>query len=693
LQKCWKEKLEWDEKIENKDIDISNLLPDNESELRVPRCIISASDVEYICFCDASENAYACCLYSSVVDDATGRKSFKLLIAKTRLAPMKKPTIPRLELMGALLAAKVVNLVRNELKMNIAIRFFCDSKVVNHWINNPQKSWTPFVQRRVNKIVELSGKSTWSYVPSKCNPADVATRGSSISNLHQMDMWWNGPSMDFVASEEPIVEDPVEEIVNVPVSNVIINKPNVFQLHRYGSWIKAVKIVAYVAKFISLCRKKCQSPELTTDDLKSAERFIVQQHQTEHYADELQSLKKQLPIDKSSSIYQLNPIYDENDGLIKVNTRLQNSNIPHQEIYPIIVPHDKEIDRLLIRHHHIRTLHSGVSLVLSELRKFYWLPKGRQRVKSIINDCSLCKRRRVSAGKERYAPLPMERVDVDHVRPFLHTGVDFFGPIACQSGKVYGLIFTCLQIRAVHIELTNSLEACEFLDAFDRFISRRSCPETMHSDNATTFKAASKVILAKHHIQWKFIVELAPNQGGAWERLVQTVKRPLRLMLRNQVLNYSQLNTWLCKIELVTNLRPLTYLSDSLNDIKPITPNDFLLPMDRNTSCSSSGDLLKILLSKDETLKTYLDRWRKEYIKERIITGVEDNPMRLKEGDVVLLDNGKKKEFWPLARVVSLRTGRDGIARSFLLKCNGKIIRRGLTRVYFLERPVGSVAE
>ena len=173
--------------------------------------------------------------------------------------------------------------------------------------------------------------------------------------------------------------------------------------------------------------------------------------------------------------------------------------------------------------------------------------------------------------------MPSVRASEDP--PFSHKGIDFAGPVYIQSlskkqKKTYICLFTCASTRAIHLELTPSLDAQLFLLAVRRFTSRRGWPNTVISDNATTFRSCAKEIcsicrspevlhyFANHQISWKFIIEKAPWWGGLWERIIKTVKLSLRNAIGYGILNWDERNTVLIEVEAIVNVRPLTYVEE-----------------------------------------------------------------------------------------------------------------------------------
>ena len=190
--------------------------------------------------------------------------------------------------------------------------------------------------------------------------------------------------------------------------------------------------------------------------------------------------------------------------------------------------------------------------------------------------------------------LPKERVTPGDP-PFMYVGIDCFGPLEVKQGrshvKRYGCLFTCLTMRALHIEILHSLSADSTINAIRRFISVRGCPKEIPSDNGTNFARADKELRNAveqwdHHkisnfcvqrkIKWKYNPPAASHMGGVWERMVQTTKRVLKSLLKEQIVTDEVLATVMAEAVNIVNSRPLTRNSDSDLDDRPLTPNHLL---------------------------------------------------------------------------------------------------------------------
>lgn len=334
-------------------------------------------------------------------------------------------------------------------------------------------------------------------------------------------------------------------------------------------------------------------------ELQCAEREILRHIQMIRFSTVLEILKckasvasraeKKKAIQKEGhSIYRLDP--QIKDGLMVAGGRLDNAPIDESTKHPIILPYKSHVTDLIVEDCHWKVGHMGQETVLTSLRNKFWVVKGRSAVRRNLRKCRHCRRRNARPGEQFMANLPADRLTPDK-RPFTYVGVDFFGPFEVKQGrsvvKRYGCIFTCLAIRAIHVEIAHSLDVDSMINALRRFISIRGCPERIRSDQGTNFKAASKELdeelkleksrirdfCLKKEIEWVFNPPASSHKGGAWERMIRTVRQVLRATLKEQLVSDEVLATFVAEAVYIINSRPLTRNSDDHQDERPLTPN------------------------------------------------------------------------------------------------------------------------
>ncbi|CAH8612557.1 unnamed protein product [Schistosoma margrebowiei] len=352
--------------------------------------------------------------------------------------------------------------------------------------------------------------------------------------------------------------------------------------------------------------------------------------------------------------------------------------------------------------------HAGTSQVLAIIRKWYWIMKATSTVKRVIGMCVTCRRFTMNTGQQLMAPLPACRVQPGWYS-FSAVGVDYFGPLVVKRGrsleKRYGCIFTCLQTRAVHIELTHSLNTDSFIMALLRFIGRRGKPAEIYSDNGSNFVGAVSELrrfvqqlnqqkidkeLSARQIQWHFNPPSASHRGEVWERMIRSIRRLLLLITREQTLTDETLNTYLIEIERILNDRPLTPVVQDANDKLALSPNSLLLLRE----CDGIVEEGSIRDKYDKRWKqvnhlanVFWKRWLREYLpslQERQKWLVEHR--NFQKGDVVIVDSdistcGK----WPLGVVEDCEIDDDGRVRTVVVRTNGGLVRRDIRRLCLLE--------
>jgi len=282
--------------------------------------------------------------------------------------------------------------------------------------------------------------------------------------------------------------------------------------------------------------------------------------------------------------------------------------------HPIILHWSSSLARLVILEAHEQALHGSVERTIHEIRRQYYILRIRSAVRRVIGKCVQCKRLRAEPDIPLMAPLPAIRLQ-SHRPPFAVTGIDYFGPfqvvILRRTVKRYGVMFTCLTTRAVHIEVAATLDTSSFLMAFWRFADRRGLPAIVFSDNGTNLTSGERELnegiarwnqqhitdqLARRHVEWRFSPPSAPHFGGTWERLIKSAKSALRIVLNNRSVSDEVLNTAMVGVESLLNGRPLKHVSVDPTDPIALTPNHFLLgrananlpPMSLTRNCPKS---------------------------------------------------------------------------------------------------------
>ena len=689
------QKKQWDEKlpseIEKKWLSWINCLK-KMNEISIPRSVTTTRDSTFNLhgFSDASNLAVCASIY--VVEYSEEQPvNQSLLVAKSRVAP-KNSTIPRLELVAAVMLAKLLHNVIHALhSYNFqSVHCWTDSHTVLYWLVN-RGTWSAFVRNRVKTIGEL-GDFQWKYVPTLDNPSDIGTRGAAPSKLGSF--WFKGPQWlnDSEAWPEqpdimPNEETTKEMIKQTKVMACIENSITDHMLKKY-TLTKLLRVTAFLRRFCANAKGAGHKGPLTTAEMQNAEKLWVQ--------------KVQADLEEDISL----PLQLDNTGIWRVNTRIQGYK-------PIYIPRGTGLDILLVRHSHEQIGHGGVSSTMGKVRERYWIPKLRTIVKSVVHKCYTCKKYRAKRlAAPPTAALPEFRTTL--TEPFAVTGVDFAGPLLYRSEqktteKAYIILYTCASTRAVHLKLVKGMGVADFQRSFKEFTARRGLPDKIISDNAKTFKAAKDWLmklrmdedlnnyLAMHQIRWQFNLSRAPWWGGFFERLVAIMKSCLSKMIGNAMLMFDELEEVLIDTECIMNNRPLCYLGDD-HDFPVITPN-LLMRGQPTAVLDQDVDLLDdksavtkrmryIQTCKEHTRK----RWLREYIyalEERQRQNNTSGGQIPTKGSVVLItDNSKLKSVWKLGRIQDEVIGKDGVVRGYKIKTgNGYIVERPLQLICDLEIP------
>ncbi|XP_058827294.1 uncharacterized protein LOC131687237 [Topomyia yanbarensis] len=724
LQLLWTLSLDWDEdvpgEVQTRWKGFASELPDL-SSYRISRYAFGEGDIQLHCFADASEAAYGTCVYARSVN-ALGGVKVELIASKSRVAPLKRRSIPRLELCAAQLAAHLYEKVYSALDMKFSsVWFWSDSTVVLHWLSSPPHTWKTFIANRVADIQETTRGGKWCHVPGATNPADLVSRGMTVEQLVNSSVWRHGPhwmqgelddwpKQNWITSTTHSDEELERKHSVLTIQTPTPPNPLVA---RFSSYLRMVRTTAYCLRFFHNARggKRSTSTVLLVHELERAKTVLVKIVQRECFDQELKQLKQGKNVTKRSSLKLLNPFVDSS-GLIRVGGRLRLSDEIYSTRHPILLPGFHHFTRLLLMSYHLQLLHGGIALTLAVVRNEYWPINGKRAVRSTIRRCYSCVRANPQPIKQPMGQLPHARVTPS--RPFSRTGIDYCGPVYIKStnrktapAKAYIALFVCFSTKAVHIELVGDLSTSAFMSALRRFVARRGRPEHLFSDNATNFIGAKNELhalykmltnhteidriatsLATEGITWHMIPPRAPNFGGLWEAAVKVAKRHLVRQLGNTVLFYEDLLTILAQIESCMNSRPLVSLSEDPNDLHALTPGHFLIGA--SLQAIPDPDWREVPINRlnrfqfvQQKVQHFWYRWRNEYLKElqRQAT-VNPEKVNLKVGQVVILQDELLPPMrWSLARVEEIFPGKDDVSRVVVLRTPSGTFKRPASKV------------
>ncbi|XP_062703537.1 uncharacterized protein LOC134285991 [Aedes albopictus] len=674
IQDLWRSGSDWDQPIDDESCEKWDRwiarLPEIEN-VKIPRFYFQGSrsvdynTVQLHVLVDASQDAYGAAAYFRVL---TGNGPVcALVMARSKVAPLKMMSIPRLELQAAVIGARLLQTVVEAHSLEIKQRFiWLDSKTVVSWIHSEQRP-------------------AFLYQPEERWTKQEAVEPNTPEEVRACLLVHDS------APEEPMVD-----------------------VSRISRWKVLVRTVACVYRITSNCdrRRRGLAIEAVPASPRRAEGYLWRSAQADAYEEEVKVLTKnrELPrserqqIEKCSSLYSGSPFLDE-EGILRMEGRAaQGSFLPFELRFPVILPKRHPITRKLLEYYHQQATHANAETVVNEVRQRFRIPNLRAELKAVMKACVWCRTKKCVPKIPRMAPLPLVCITPGW-RPFSFTGVDYCGPVTVTVGrrseKRWVCRFTCLTTRAVHLEVAHSLTTQACLMALRRFVCRRGKPVEFYSDNGTNFQGASKEIVRKiegdcdeaftdARTGWNFIPPSAPHMGGVWERLVRSVKAALTVLQDGRRLTDEVLLTTLAEAEDLVNSRPLTYAGLSPEASEALTPNHFVKGPEvavERVPKTDEGEALRDLYKRSQALTDRLwKRWVAEYvpaINQRTRWHAEVQP--ISQGDLVhIADEGARKS-WTRGVVSKVYPGPDERVRQALVKTAKGEFRRPVAKLAVLE--------
>lgn len=744
IQDLWKSKLDWDENIpsdfnQNWTTYLTEL---SNMNIEIPRWLGTKTEwkTELHFFSDASEKAYATCVYARTITN-TGNVHTALIQSKTRVAPLKTTTIPRLELCGALLSSTLLDPVLKSFEEINNVYFWTDSTTVLRWLGKSPDQLKTFV---ANRVAEIQEKTTqpgykWRWTPGVDNPADLASRGIPPSALEKNDLWWTGPS--WLKQDEnqwpmaPIhmlTDDDDDSEIKPLIHHIAVDPPldrgPWYQHHRPGKSMTPTSLLSTYSKFSTLhnaatgilravsnfkarknTEKKTVGPS-SPEERDQSLQYLVKTDQAQTYSKELQQLTDTNPSKPKDRTLLLDP-----RGILRYNGRVVSPNLTYNEQYPMLLSPHGYLAKLLIKQAHEKTMHGGTQLILQLLRQNFWIPKARRLTRSVIAKCLNCARQNAPATSQIMAPLPANRTTPS--RPFSHCGLDYLGPVKTSSKtgrnptitKGYVCVFVCFITRAIHLELASDASTPQFIAALRRMIARRGPIHRIHSDNAKNFVGAANFLEAikqtynwaadKLKIQWDFQTPLSPHHGGLHEAAVKSVKHHLKRTIGDAHLTFEEFSTLLTQVEACVNSRPIMPLSDDPQNLTALTPGHFLVGENLITLIEPrplENAKVSHLTRWEQVQQKYQQFWLKWHHEYLLTLSARQKwtkeTTNLKMNDMVLLreDNVPPTQ-WRLGRITEVYPGKDGLIRTVDVrvteKNKTKTYLRPITKITLLYSP------
>lgn len=718
MQDLWKITSGWDDEVTPEVLEKWTRFLSTLSQLenvRIPRWLGTKAPwkTEICGFADASEKAYAAVIYLRTFQE-NGIITITLLGSKTRVAPLKPVTIPRLELCAAHLLSKFVSTVMEHFQERVqGVYLWTDSLVTYHWIGKHPSTLKTFVANRVAGIQEMTIEKgyKWHWTPGEDNPADLATRGATAYDLKENPIWWNGPN--WLMSISSLWPEPPQQALNesdelLPEIRIVHSITATEELIRgkwfkyptslavpifeaYDSYLRTRNVIATVLRAIHNFRnqpEKRQYGRLTPEEKDKARVCLIQLHQRKYFHREIDDAIKNDVISPAG----VNQWFDKETNILRLAGRIQNEDMDLDNRFPAIINPKGKLAELLIKHAHLKSLHGGTQQVLQLLRQQYWVPRARRVTKSIINKCTICFRYRLALRTQLMAPLPTARTTPE--RPFYKCGVDYAGPVGVLASNLRGAkttkgwiaVFVCMSTRAIHLELVSRPDTPQFILALRRLVARRGHVREIWSDNGTNFAGAnnffkaieaedpqwSETVTKELPITWHFATPGAPHQGGFYEAAVKSVKKHLKRVLNDRNLTFEEFSTLLTQIEACVNSRPITPLSDDPSDLNALTPGHFLIgenlitlteprPLDyTKVSYQRRWEMLQAMY------QHFWQRWHQEYLSTLINrTKWTQREQNIKIDDMVIMkEENLPPSRWRIGRIIDVFKAADGCVRS-----------------------------
>ena len=667
------------------------------SHMTIPftRCLKPSAAIgqpTLVIFSDASKESYGAAAYVRWQIEDSNFESF-LVMAKSKLSPLKVIVIPRLELNGAVIGARIREFIVREMNFTFEkVYHLTDSGIVQAQIQAESHHFQPFTAVRIGEIQNKTQKDEWFWIPGDVNVADMVTRTDyTIESL--TNIWQKGP--EFLS--KPVDEWPIkrnltteipDKIVRYKINKCEINEAPILQLRNFKGFRFMINVLCRCKQAFKrktfLAIRETPNP----NDMAEVEELVIK------------LVQKQLPKDWERQYAKLG-VFMNDSGVICVGQRIpQWMKKDYDKQQFVLLPTTHPVTQNIVEEVHNRG-HLGVDACIAKLQCKFWVPGARKLIRTVRSKCSTCRKADKRLAGQVMGMLPPERIHP--TPPFMHTALDIFGPIMVRDtvkkrskGKAYGVIFNCFVTRAIHIELMDGYDTTAFLHAFRRFSAVRGYPSYVYSDLGSQLQASSREIqslmkevtvgsvqeFASTHgteFRWDFTQSAdSPWQNGLSEALIKSVKRCLTIAIGESVLTFSELQTTLYEVSDLLNERPIGIKPGTEPSLgKYLCPNDILLgrtlnrpPHGQFLDEETAVKLSKRMKFNQDIIRTFFKRWRRDYFPTLIIRQKWHTAKRDPQvGDVVLVqDNNVVRDLWKLGQISEVKKGVDNRVRDVTVR-------------------------
>ena len=726
LRETWMQGIGWDDRLPDdlrcKWITFFTNMFQMES-LKFERCLRPADaqgNPWLVILSDGSDLAYGFVAYARWRLQS-GSYSCRLIMAKNRIAPINKLSTPQMELNAAVLSKRGRKVIEKEMRFEFdKVLHVVDSETVLNMVNKTSTRFKVYEGVRVGEIQAATDgdMSDWAWMSGRDNTADWLTRGRLPQELNSDSRWWKGPpvlarpmeewGLKFGLQKEGPLPGEKKSCGTVPSTNssqvaassrsltinaslsVTANSTTAStSFMEYNRFSDINRVIWIVARLMNIARKKSfsrgKSEFVSAQHLKLAENFIVKDVQKSIESELMKNCGKK---GKGGRFAALKPVQDA-DGIWVVGQRLTrfNAMTPDSRLQKLL-PNSHQATRLFMERAH-KGGHRGRDATLARFRMYFWVPQGSKLAKAIKQNCQLCKLRDAKFLEQEMGLLPEARLKPSP--PFNFVMIDLFGPYAVRgevqkrvSGKAYGVLFTDLTMRAVHIEAVFGYDTSSFLMALSRFTSLRGWPEKIYSDPGSQLVGAERELKqAWQKIDHKALNRNAVQNGTTWvfgpadsswhqgaaESLIKTAKRAIHFAVHNQRLSPSEFLTMCTEVTNLLNERPIGSLPSQDSTLNILTPNSLLLG--RATASNPlgwqpySGSISTRYHLVQSVTNEFWKRWTELYAPCLVVQRKWRTPCRnICPGDVVIVaDKNTLRGEYRLAVVKEVFPGPDGKVR------------------------------